>query len=131
MLGFHQDRKIAVKQRIDTEGYSAWSEKDGITHCQPPVEVLERCLAVRIHLDDCCPDNGPLRVVPASHLNGLNPLESDSTQITLTAKIGDVILMKPLVYHASSKSNSPSHRRVIHIEFSSAKLANGLEWAFA
>lgn len=131
VLGFHQDRKIAVKQRIEVLGFTAWSEKEGVTHCQPPKEVLEQCLAVRIHLDDCGPENGPLRVVPGSHLNGLNSLNTDLPKQTLPAKAGDVILMKPLLWHASSKATNPSHRRVIHIEFSSARLPSGLEWAFA
>jgi len=36
--------------------------------------------------------------------------------------------MCPLILHASSKAVSPSHRRVIHIEYAGAELPGGLEW---
>jgi hypothetical protein len=36
--------------------------------------------------------------------------------------------MCPLILHASSKAASPSHRRVIHIEFASLELPGGLHW---
>lgn len=117
-LGWHQDTKIALECRIETEGYSAWSEKEGIVHCQPPVEVLEQCLAVRLHLDECSEKNGPLRVIPGSHRHGIRSGLGDderATAITLTADAGDAILMRPLLWHASSKAEVPAHRRVIHI----------------
>ncbi|MEQ1936333.1 MAG: phytanoyl-CoA dioxygenase, partial [Fimbriimonadaceae bacterium] len=46
-LGWHQDKKIAVKRHIETDGFSAWSEKEGVIHCQPPATILEASLAVR------------------------------------------------------------------------------------
>ncbi len=67
---WHQDLTIAVAQRIDTPGFTAWSVKDGVYHVQPPSGILEGMLAVRIHLDDCGEDNGPLRVIPGSHRHG-------------------------------------------------------------
>ena len=36
--------------------------------------------------------------------------------------------MRPLVLHASAAAQSPSHRRVIHIEYASEDLPNGLQW---
>ncbi len=130
-LGWHQDKKIALSRRIEVEGFSAWSEKEGVSHCQPPAWVLEQCLAVRIHLDPCGMENGPLRAIPGSHLSGLRPGPDSAEllkEVICTTEIGDVILMKPLTFHASSKALTPSHRRVIHIEFSSAKLPGGLAW---
>lgn len=130
-LGWHQDTKIAVRQRSGVPGFTNWSTKEGITHCQPPVEVLEACIAVRIHLDPCGADNGPLRVIPGSHLSGIQSQVDDSAelrQVSCLAEIGDVVLMKPLLWHASSKAEIPGHRRVIHIKFCSARLPAGLEW---
>jgi ectoine hydroxylase-related dioxygenase (phytanoyl-CoA dioxygenase family) len=127
--GWHQDTKIAVRKRIDTPGFSSWSEKEGTIHCLPPREILEQCLAVRIHLDPCGLDNGPLRVVANSHLSGMSTDVPEGEIDTLTAELGDVVLMRPLLWHASSKSEAPDNRRVIHIEYSSADLPNGLEWA--
>ncbi|MEQ1821423.1 MAG: phytanoyl-CoA dioxygenase family protein [Fimbriimonadaceae bacterium] len=133
-LGWHQDRKIAVRQRIEAEGFDFWSEKEGVVHCQPPSWVLEAGVAMRIHLDSCEMNNGPLRAIPGSHLGGLRqaPTEAEiANQVTCTAEAGDILLMKPLVFHASSKADTPCHRRVIHIEFCAAKLPKGLEWAYS
>jgi hypothetical protein len=69
-VAWHQDLTIAVHQRRCVAGFTAWSEKDGVVHVQPPVPILERMLAVRVHLDDCGPDSGPLRVLPGSHREG-------------------------------------------------------------
>ncbi|HTQ09495.1 MAG TPA: phytanoyl-CoA dioxygenase family protein [Fimbriimonadaceae bacterium] len=131
-LGWHQDTKIAVKRRADVPGFESWSEKEGVVHCRPPVSILESCVAARIHLDPCGSDNGALMVVPGSHLHGFigEVFETDAAR-ECTADLGDVILMKPLLLHASSKAKSPSHRRVIHIEYCSASLPDGLEWAYA
>lgn len=37
-LGWHQDRTIAVKHRIDTPGFADWTHKSGIHHVVPPFE---------------------------------------------------------------------------------------------
>lgn len=50
---WHQDRSIAVRDRLEVEGYGPWSVKAGVVHVQPPAEVLRAMLTIRIHLDDC------------------------------------------------------------------------------
>jgi len=67
---WHQDVTIAVDRRVDLEGYGPWSVKAGVQHVQPPREVLEKMLSVRIHLDDCPEENGALKVIPGTHLAG-------------------------------------------------------------
>lgn len=132
-LGWHQDTKIALRERGETTGFRNWSEKEGVAHCQPPVELLEQCVAVRLHLDDCGVENGPLRVIPRSHLAGYwdevspQPWEDE---VVCSCQAGDVVMMKPLLLHASSPASVPSHRRVAHIEFCSAELPEGLRWAY-
>ncbi|MCC2669694.1 MAG: protein involved in biosynthesis of mitomycin antibiotics/polyketide fumonisin, partial [Armatimonadetes bacterium] len=69
-VAWHQDLTIAVRERRDVPGYTAWSVKAGVPHCQPPDEVLGRMVAVRLHLDPCAADNGALRVLPGSHRHG-------------------------------------------------------------
>jgi len=76
-VSWHQDLTIAVTRRVEVPGYGPWSEKAGVPHVQPPAEVLERMLAIRVHLDDCGPENGPVRVLPGSHRSG----KLDSEQI--------------------------------------------------
>ncbi|GMU57426.1 MAG: hypothetical protein AMXMBFR33_65720 [Candidatus Xenobia bacterium] len=131
---WHQDLAIAVRERIEIPGYSGWSVKNGIPHVQPPAEVLERMLAVRISLDDCTSDNGPLRVIPGTHR--LGRLSSD--QIAQMSRVGPAVeccvpaggavLMRPLLLHASSKARKPGHRRVIHLEMARGDLPGGLSW---
>ena len=36
--------------------------------------------------------------------------------------------MKPLTLHSSSRTSNGQRRRVIHLEFSNIKLAEGLNW---
>ena len=44
-------------------------------------------------------------------------------------KAGDIVLMRPLLVHASSASNAPMHRRVVHIEYATCELPGDLQWA--
>ena len=49
---WHQDLSIAVKERHEVAGFGPWSVKEGVP-VQPPVEILESMLTLRLHLDDC------------------------------------------------------------------------------
>lgn len=131
---WHQDLSIAVRSRMDVKGFGPWSVKAGVVHVQPPAAVLDKMLAVRVHLDDCGQENGALRVIPGSHRFGR--LTADQIQTRSAAAFascpvrrGGVLLMRPLLLHASSAAISPSHRRVIHIDFAGCELPGGLEWA--
>lgn len=131
---WHQDLTIAVQARCDVPGFGPWSMKAGIQHVQPPVVVLERMLAVRVHLDDCGADHGPMRVLAGSHRHGkLSPEEINNWKVRVTpfdclVPVGGIVLFHPLLLHASSQATKPAHRRVIHLEFSAAELPEGLEW---
>ena len=137
LVALHQDLSIPVRARVDHPSLGAWSTKEGVAFVQPPEPVLERLLAVRVHVDDCGTDNGPLKVVPGSHTVGR--LHA-SAALELRAKFGeeqclgqsgDAILMRPLLLHASSKAKAPSRRRVLHIVFGPVALPYGLEWKHA
>jgi ectoine hydroxylase-related dioxygenase (phytanoyl-CoA dioxygenase family) len=133
-VAWHQDRMVAVHERQEVPGFGPWSLKEGVWHVEPPPHVLERMVTLRIHLDDCFAQNGPLRIVPGSHRDGkLGPNEieeryTNDRSVTCTAARGGVVFMRPLVLHSSSKAIQPSSRRVIHLEFASEPLQNGLEW---
>lgn len=133
-LAYHQDRAIAVKERKNTEGFIGWSIKEGVPHVLPPASVLEQMLTIRLHLDDCPPENAPLRVSPGSHKFGLieqcdiPEIVAAEGEVSCTCRAGDALLMRPLLLHASSASESPTHRRVVHIEYSGTELPDGLEW---
>jgi uncharacterized UPF0146 family protein len=132
-LGWHQDRVIAVAEKGDARGFLAWGQKAGVWQVQPPPEIMAAMVAVRVHLDDCHADNGPLRVLPGSQCNGwldneIDRWKRDVEPVTCLADAGGALTMCPLILHASSKAESPSHRRVIHIEFASQELPGGLQW---
>ncbi|MBI2826219.1 MAG: phytanoyl-CoA dioxygenase family protein [Planctomycetia bacterium] len=132
-LFWHQDNVIAVKRRIDVAGYVGWSQKAGVWQVQPPADVLANMVAVRVHLDDCNADSGPLRVLPGSHRSGwlddeLDEWKARVPEVVCTVKRGGIVVMCPLTLHASAASQTAGHRRVIHIEYAAAELPDGLEW---
>ena len=131
---WHQDLTVAVRARTLVDGYGPWSSKAGVPHVQPPVQVLEQMIAVRIHLDDCGPTNGPVRVLAGTHRLGRLSSEAISEaqqcreEITCSVRRGGLLMMRPLVLHASSAAVVPQRRRVLHLEFAACELAPGLEW---
>ena len=131
---WHQDLTIAVQEKIEVEGFGPWSTKAGALHVQPPTLVLENMLSVRLHLDDCGGENGALRVIPGSNHYGRIPeaeiasFRQRSTEVVCSVGIGGALLMRPLILHASSPSQSPNHRRVIHLDFAAVELPAGLRW---
>jgi hypothetical protein len=132
-LFWHQDNVVAVAQRSDAPGFTGWSCKAGVWQVQPPVHILARMVAVRVHLDDCGPENGPLRVLPGSHRFGwlddqLDAWKQRVSEVVCDVRCGGIVAMCPLTLHASSPSQDPSHRRVIHIEYACDNLPDGLEW---
>jgi ectoine hydroxylase-related dioxygenase (phytanoyl-CoA dioxygenase family) len=131
---WHQDLSIAVKERRDVPGFGPWSTKAGVVHVQPPIEVLENMLTVRLHLDDCGLDNGPLRLIAESHklgvidMGAIARLWARMSTTACTVERGGVLLMRPLLLHASSPAVNPRNRRVIHLEFAADDLPGGLKW---
>lgn len=132
---WHQDLTIAVAERRDVEGFGPWSVKDDVPHVEPPVTVLEAIVAIRLHLDDAPASNGALRVLAGTHRRGrLSDLDIDElrqrvSETVCAARAGEALLMRPLLLHASSSSQEPSRRRVLHFEFSAEPLPGGLRWA--
>jgi hypothetical protein len=134
MVAWHQDLTLAVRNRIDLPGFGQWSVKQGVPHVQPPVDLLEQMLTIRLHLDDSDEANGALRLIPGSHqLGGFPPTQSiDYRMRTLhvcCVAAGDALLMKPLLLHSSARSHNESHRRVIHIEYAAFALPGGTPMA--
>ncbi|MBC8115657.1 MAG: phytanoyl-CoA dioxygenase family protein [Candidatus Saccharimonas sp.] len=132
---WHQDMTITVREHRDVAGYEMRPVKDGVVHALPPVELSDQMLALRIHLDDAEADHGALRVIPGSHRGGR--LDQNQTaqwlsgvsEVVCSVAAGDVMMMRPLLLHASSPCQRPEHRRVIQIEYAAFNLPGGLEWA--
>lgn len=131
---WHQDLTVPTQQRVEVADYGPWTEKGGVPHVQPPVDVLERMLAVRLHLDPCTADNGPVRVIDGTHgLGRLTPqavdrIRAEQPESICLAAEGAVLAFRPLLLHASSPATRPGHQRVIHIEYAAQALASPLAW---
>jgi hypothetical protein len=135
-LPWHQDLTIAVRERRDVPGFGPWTLKGGIPHTHAPADLLSRMLTIRLHLDDCGPTSGPMRVLPGSHASGkLDPgaiatrtARSDPQAVDCLVPAGGVVVMRPLLLHASASGTGPGHRRVIHLEYAAEALPDALEW---
>jgi len=133
-VAWHQDLTITVKEKIESEGYGPWSTKGGAIHVQPPATVLSEMMTLRIHLDETSSLNGALRVIPKSHSKGKISSKDisahiDASEFTCECDPGDVLLMSPLILHASKRSEKPNRRRIIHFEYAPlSSLAKALTW---
>lgn len=134
LVPLHQDLSVPVAEHADGAGLSGWSRKQGTLFVQPPAELLERLVAIRLHLDPCTEEDGPLRVVPGSHKEGVLSPEAaagigrSQASVSCIATAGDALLMRPLLLHASSKASGTSLRRVLHFLFAPAQPSHGLRW---
>jgi len=136
LIPWHQDTALPLMERFDLAGWGPWSEKAGASYAHAPAWALSRVIALRIHLDASYADNGPLRVIPGSHLGGVlsdqTVLEIVSANDSVECRVpqGGVIAMRPLIIHSSSKLRSAKSRRVLHIEYAdSLDLADGIRLA--
>ena len=126
LVALHRDLSIPVKARVSSEDWTAWSEKEGVLFAHPPQVVLESVVAVRLHLEENTHNNSPLQVVPGSHAGATSRAE----RVTCLVPRGGVLIMSPLLLHASSKLKSGT-RRVLHFVFGPHELPNKAEWAHA
>jgi hypothetical protein len=138
LVVWYQDTALPPQERREAPGWGPWSVKDGVTYAHAPENALSQVLALRLHLDDSVPENGPLRVLPGTHTLGvlsdeaLHDLATRVTAVDCLVPEGGVLAMRPLIVHASSKSQSEAPRRVLHIEYArSGGVGDGLVLAIA
>ncbi|WP_369014376.1 phytanoyl-CoA dioxygenase family protein [Flavobacterium anhuiense] len=132
-VAYHQDLTISVDQKIEIENFENWTVKQNQFAVQPPTEVLENNFTIRIHIDKTTKNNGALKVINNSHSKGILRIENldfeKEKETICEVEKGGIMIMKPLLFHASNKTTNNERRRVIHIEFSKQQLPNGLEWS--
>jgi ectoine hydroxylase-related dioxygenase (phytanoyl-CoA dioxygenase family) len=138
LVVWHQDTALPLRARRETPGWGPWSVKKGVTYAHAPASAIEQILALRVHLDNSTSDNGPLRVLPGTHTLGvlteekLHEVSKTVSPFECLVPKGGVLAMRPLLVHASSKSDTQAPRRVLHIEYAaSTNVADGLELAIA
>jgi ectoine hydroxylase-related dioxygenase (phytanoyl-CoA dioxygenase family) len=138
LVVWHQDTALPLRERHEIPEWGPWSVKDGVIYAHAPASALSRVIALRLHLDDSTSENGPLRVLPGTHTMGvltddaIQDLSAQVTAVDCLVPRGGVLVMRPLIVHASSKSRSAVQRRVLHIEYAaSTSIADGLDLAIA
>lgn len=136
---WHQDTALPLVRRHELPGWGSWSVKDGVIYAHAPRSALIGIVALRVHLDDSTEANGPLRVLPGTHRHGVLA----DAEVAVLARIipphacvvprGGVLVMSPMLIHASSKAEPEAGpRRVLHIEYArSLRLFEGVELALA
>jgi hypothetical protein len=131
---WHQDRTVALAEHPAEGTDGTFTKKDGVWHALVGPEVMDHMLAIRLHLDDCREENGALRVIPGSHRRGvlapgeIGRLCAAGSERVIEARRGEMLLLRPLLLHASGRSLTPRHRRVLHLEYAACALPPGLRW---
>lgn len=130
-LPWHRDTTIAVKAHGPIGRFDKPTLKSGIPHVEAPADLLVEMVTARIHLDAMTDENGPLRVLPGSHARPSENPADDRAGLTVRCEAGDVLLVRPLLLHASSHCppDHRGHRRIIHLEFAPGPtLPDGCGW---
>jgi ectoine hydroxylase-related dioxygenase (phytanoyl-CoA dioxygenase family) len=131
LVVWHQDTALPLRERRAVAGWGPWSVKEGTICAHAPASALQDILAIRVHLDDCNPDNGSLKVLPGTHHGGvltddaIHELAASTSAAECCVRAGGVLAMRPLLVHASSKAQSSARRRVLHIEYASRACFEG------
>lgn len=132
-VSYHQDLTISVDKKLELRGFDFWTTKQNQFAVQPPLDILQNIVTVRIHLDETDENNGALQVIPGSHSKGIyRPDTIDWTvenEVSCNVSKGSIMLMKPLLLHSSGRTTNNRQRRVIHIEVSNQELPTELNWA--
>lgn len=133
-IGWHQDRTIAVRERVDLPGYGPWSTKARVQHVEPPFAVIEAMVTLRVHLDDVPADNAPLLIAPGSHRLGRIPEPEIAATVqrcgtvACLARRGDIWAYATPILHASAASSGHAHRRVLQVDYAATALPDPLRW---
>ncbi|MTB52686.1 phytanoyl-CoA dioxygenase family protein [Lewinella sp. W8] len=133
IVNWHQDLTINLTNRKEVPGFRNWRVAGQRTVVQPPRAFLENIFTVRIHLDDCPEENGALRVMEGSHTGGVIQIKDwmktrEGVERICEVQRGGILVMKPLILHASRRTENHKSRRVIHVEFTDQELPDGLQW---
>lgn len=130
-LPWHQDRVIAVEDRIDQPGYSAWTRKGGVWHTEPPDGLLSRMLFVRVLLTDVA--DGGMAFAKGSDAEGRVPADQAEEAANRypveieKGRAGDVLVLPALTLHKSTPASC--RRRVLRVDYAAESLPEPLAWA--
>ena len=122
-LPWHQDRVIAMPEKIDDPQYSNWTRKSGIWHCEPTAKLLRHMVFAYIAFDEIIEGMGGLEVAEGTHLCGKISKEEIESYLS-NAKLtnpdmtrGDVLLISALTLHRSAVITEMGQRRTLRMDF--------------
>jgi hypothetical protein len=105
-VAWHQDLTISIGKKTELPDWRNWTKKFDQFAVQPPVEILQSNFTIRIHLDDTNEFNGALKVIPGSHLKGVQRIDELDRQhkyeTSCNVRAGGVMVMRPLLMHSSA-----------------------------
>lgn len=117
----HRDAVIPIS------GDGPWKSagvKEKLHTVKPPRSFLDKCVAVRLHLDGAPEED--ISVVPGSHKDSEKRCRSEAIAIRVPQGAG--LVLRPTVAHASSKLRNSENRRVLHYLFADPILPSGYNW---
>lgn len=132
---WHQERCVVVNQKVDIADWGPWHEQDGVCTVQPPIEVLDNMVTLRLQLDAANEESGYLQIIPRSQNKGamtdaeITEYAENREVIDCFTEAGDVLAIRPHLLHKTCAGNSGKSRRVLQIEYCGYKLPEGLQWA--
>ncbi|MEM9703920.1 MAG: phytanoyl-CoA dioxygenase family protein, partial [Planctomycetota bacterium] len=125
---WHRDERLELAGRVESSFWQEWKRSEGRWTARPPQEFLLKMVAVRVHLDDCGPGAGPLRVRLGSHRT---ERDDAGRAVACVTPAGGAVAMCPAALHASGWAEFPQpggRRRVIHLEYGPPDLPYGGRW---
>lgn len=117
----HRDAVLPIK------GHGPWQSaglKEGMECAKPPREFMDRCVAIRVHLDGATAED--VSVVPGSHLDAQKHDRAKARSVAVGR--GGALIMRPTLAHASSKLRDVQQRRVLHYVFAPKRVPDGYGW---
>lgn len=129
-LPWHQDRVIAMPEKIDDPQYSNWTCKSGIWHCEPSAKLLRHMAFAYIAFDSVGAGQGGLEIAEGTHRFGKIDAKNIASHIhgsniaRPNLERGEVLLISALTLHRSAVLSEHKERRALRLDFDRSKDAS-------
>lgn len=116
-------RLEALDKAPQANWFARWHQDRAEDRGEHAAGYLQNTVVLRVHLDACGEDDGPLEVIAGTHCNGrleagaIAAIAASKTPALCLTERGDVLAMRPLLLHRLQRAKAPDRRRIIHIEY--------------
>lgn len=123
-LPWHQDRVVAMRERIDDPALTNWSRKNGVWHCEASENTLRQISFLYIAFDHIHENSGGIELAEGTHLQGKIRSQNIELALDKTNTVspimfpGECLLVSALTLHRSGLNNSINSRRSLRIDVS-------------